>query len=110
MKTFTVVLYPGSGKTTTQALIRVADSFGVDVRVVKDALRHAPGNQTDALKRVSRIASGLEKELGGRVMLREWAHAKIRALDDQRPIDVLAKGKVDTLERIQKVLKRGVFS
>ena len=104
----TIVARTGSGKS--QMLIRVADTFGVDVQVLKEALRQTPGTQADNLKRVSRVATGLEKELGGQAMLRKWAHSKVRALDDQRPVDVLAKGKVDALERVQKVLKRGVFS
>jgi uncharacterized protein (DUF2384 family) len=69
-----------------------------------------PMARSVALKRVTRVTSGLERELGGRDILRKWAHTPIMAFGNRKPIDILVEGHVEPLERLQAVLEAGVYS
>jgi hypothetical protein len=96
--------------TSLHTLGRVAGRLGISAEMLHGALHAMPMARSVALKRVSRVTSGLERELGGRDILRKWAHTPIMAFGNRKPIDILVEGHVEPLERLQAVLEAGVYS
>lgn len=96
--------------TSLHTLERVAGRLGISVETLHRALHSMPMARSVALKRVTRVTSGLERELGGRDILRKWAHTPIMAFGNRKPIDILVEGHVEPLERLQAVLEAGVYS
>jgi hypothetical protein len=97
---------------TTRQLKDIAAGFDVDIDVVRGAIDKAARGSTkaQAFMRLRAVRRGLAQELGGEEMLKVWSHREIPALGNARPAEILANGKVGVLERVQKVLKSGVFS
>jgi len=69
-----------------------------------------PMERKTAIRRVDQVCIGLERELGGRDVLRKWAHTPIMAFGNKKPLEVLVEGRVEPLERLQAVLEAGVYS
>ena len=106
---------PARGNCTCSAaslrtLERAADRLGMPVETLHDALHCMSMAHSVALKRVNRVTNGLERELGGKDILRKWAHTPIMAFGNRKPVDILAEGRVEPLERLQAVLETGVYS
>lgn len=103
-----------SGCTCSQATLstlkRVSVRLGIPVAKLHEALHSMPMQRSVALNRVNRVSRALERELGGRDILRKWAHTPINAFGNKKPVDVLAEGRVEPLERLQAVLEAGVYS
>lgn len=96
--------------STKQSVKRVAERLGVDPDALHRILHAMPMAESIALRRVNKVTTGLERELGGVDILRKWAHTPIMAFDNRKPVDVLGEGRVEPLERLQAMLKSGVYS
>jgi hypothetical protein len=96
--------------STLHTLKRVSGRLGISPETLHEALHSMPMGRSVALGRVNRVTRGLERELGGRDILRKWAHTPIMAFGNKKPVDVLVAGHVEPLERLQAVLEAGVYS
>jgi hypothetical protein len=93
-----------------QTLNRIARRLGINAKTLHDALHEMPMARSVALNRVDRVTTGLARQLGGNDILRKWAHTPITAFGNRKPVDVLAEGRVEPLERLEAVLEAGVYS
>jgi hypothetical protein len=109
----------GNGPTEDVALFktslhRIAADFDIEPELVEAAIENAVKVTHDAkyslILRLQAVSEGLVRELGGRKAMQAWSRAEIPALNDARPLDVLLSGRLRVLERVEKVLKTGIFS
>ncbi len=98
------------GRKSERTLAEVAARIGVDVDLLRKAFTTDAKGRAELLLRASRVTKSLEEQLGGRDALHVWAETPLPALGQRRPVDVLSEGRITPLERLDRVLKAGVFS
>lgn len=111
---------PYSATANQAAIAKLASAFAVNENVLRSAFAKFHERQRDkgieqpsdvaVIKRLEKVRAGLELELGGENIVQDWLQQKNVALEDRRPVDLLADGRVEVLERIHKALKTSQFS
>jgi uncharacterized protein (DUF2384 family) len=99
--------------THDEQVRRVAKELEIRPREVESVIEsigeHDGQLRPEVLSRFIRMKNRLERQLGGQASLRMWLKRKNLSLDNRTPIELLAEGRLDVLERVEQALEAVQF-
>ncbi|HEV2738991.1 MAG TPA: hypothetical protein VGU66_10465 [Candidatus Elarobacter sp.] len=98
-------------RITPKQIATLASKFGVDVRIVEQALQARGGTKHQKYNRLNRVQNDFYKMFwSDRSMMHGWINAPNEALGNRSPAEFVAEGRVDVLERARDVMKNLQFA